>query len=458
MTEIRHEPMLSDQPGVDIEPRIGIFQAEWPLAVHTVNAARVLAESGFCVDLFLYRVREDLVDGAFDGVKDVRVIRVAGAPDQRVRPAAVRGTDGAASRRKAIKRAFYKSRPLKLLWELCRAIYVNTYVKHYPVWLDRQRGLMPVPVIRDTLRAMNGNRYRALIGMEKAGLVWAGLVGERIHVPYIYHSLELYTREFYGSLMAIKTKRLKWAEERYHRGSYATIVQDEGRGRVLFADNRVKPERVLYVPVSLMGPARHARSSFLQERFHLNRDHRLILQFGWLQHRRLCVELAQLAQRFPEDWTLVMHGEGASADYLERIRAADTGHRVRLSLDLTPASQVPDVVSSARVGLALYSAANWNDRLTAYSSERVALYLQCGLPVIAFDYPGFDILESRRCGAVIKSLDELRAAIERVLASWDEFSYNARALFAERYEFGSNYQKVVEMLGTLPTPGKSSRR
>jgi hypothetical protein len=84
------------------------------------------------------------------------------------------------------------------------------------------------------------------------------------------------------------------------------------------------------------------------------------------------------------------------------------------------------------------------------SSEKVALFLKCGIPIVALDNPGYEILELRHCGVVIKSLDELPAAIERILASWDEFSYNARVLFDERYEFKANYRKVVDMLKSLP--------
>jgi glycosyltransferase involved in cell wall biosynthesis len=137
---------------------------------------------------------------------------------------------------------------------------------------------------------------------------------------------------------------------------------------------------------------------------------------------------------------------GCLTEELQKIREADTNQRVVFSLDLVPASRVWEVASSVHIGLSLNRPTNVNDRLVVNSSERMALFLQCGIPIVAFDNPGFEILAQRKCGAVIGSLAELPAAIEQVVASWDEFSNNARALYDERYEFRANYRKVVDML------------
>jgi hypothetical protein len=417
--------------------------------VHTVYPVLVLAESGFRVDLFLYRVNEDRVKGELDSVAGVRVVRIGeGTKRDRehvqgqaaARPPSLREKIGGACSQEAV---------LRFLRQLLRKAYYASYVRYYPVWLVRRKGEMPASVLRATLLATEGHHYRALIGVDQAGLVWAGQVGGRLCVPYFYHNLELVTRDFYGPFTSVEEKRLKYAEVRHHRKSYATIVQDAARGEILFSDNRVEPARVLYVPVSLLGPSRGARSTFLHERLHLGKDRAVILQFGWLSDRRLCIELAELAQRFPDRWVLVMHGYG-SEEYLQRIRAADTYQRVVLSLAPVPSPQVPEVVASAHIGLVLYRPLKDNDRLTVQSSEKVALFLKCGIPIVALDNPGYEILELRHCGVVIKSLDELPAAIERILASWDEFSYNARVLFDERYEFKANYRKVVDMLKSLP--------
>jgi hypothetical protein len=429
--------------------RVGIFQAERPLQVHTVNPVLVLAENGIRVDLFLYRVNEERVKGELDSVAGVRVVRIGEGTKRDREQVQGQATACPPSLRESVRRACSRAAVSRFLWQFLHNAYYASYVRYYPVWLGRRKGEMPASVLRATLLATEGHHYRALIGVDQAGLVWAGQVGGRLRVPHFYHNLELVTRNFYGPFTSIEEKRLKYAERRYHRKSYATIVQNAARGEVLFSDNRVRPARVLYVPVSLLGSSREARTSFLQKRLQLGNDHIVILQFGWLSDRRLCIELAQLAQRFPDRWVLVMHGYG-SEEYLQKIRAADTSQRVAFSLELVPGSLVPEVVASAHIGLVLYRPLKDNDKLTAQSSEKVALFLQCGIPIVALDNPGYEILELRRCGAVIKSLDELPAAVERILASWDEFSYNARALYDERYEFRANYRKVVDMLKSLP--------
>jgi glycosyltransferase involved in cell wall biosynthesis len=250
--------------------------------------------------------------------------------------------------------------------------------------------------------------------------------------------------------MTVRTKCLKHAEEKYHRRASVTIVQDERRGQVLFADNGVKLGRTLYVPVSRLGPPCRTRGTLLRTRLGLSERQRIILQFGHVNREGLGVQLAQLAQSFPDEWTLILHGPAhLKAQGLERYRDASSNGRVVLSSELVPPSQLLELVSSAEIGLALYPSSHLNDTLTAFSSEKVALYLQCGVPVIAFAYPGYEILEHERCGLTINTIDELPRAIERILASLEDYSHDARRCFVKYYEFRTNYQKVVQSLREL---------
>jgi glycosyltransferase involved in cell wall biosynthesis len=103
---------------------------------------------------------------------------------------------------------------------------------------------------------------------------------------------------------------------------------------------------------------------------------------------RLCPEIAEVAQSFPAEWLLIFHGWGSDR-VVEKIRAIDKKGRVRFSLELLDQSEEASVVASADLCLVLYNHDCINEYLTGFASEKLALALQCGVPVIAFAYPSF---------------------------------------------------------------------
>jgi glycosyltransferase involved in cell wall biosynthesis len=178
-------------------------------------------------------------------------------------------------------------------------------------------------------------------------------------------------------------------------------------------------------------------------------NRKIILYFGHVWERRYVLELTQAAQSFPEDWLLVMHGPTADCT-AQRIRQLDQRNRVMLSQKMVPSELVQEVIASADVGLLFYSGESHNERLTAFASEKIALYMQCGVPFIAFDYPGFRRLaEEEHCGRVVRQFEELPEAIRSILKRWDEFSAGAHQAFAKHYSFADSFAKVVEAIERL---------
>jgi glycosyltransferase involved in cell wall biosynthesis len=206
---------------------------------------------------------------------------------------------------------------------------------------------------------------------------------------------------------------------------------------------------ILYVPVSVIGDPFKNHSSFLRDALGISTGKKIILYFGLLWEKRYVLALAELAQNFPEDWVLVMHGEDCDSA-VEKIKSVDRRNKVVISLNMVPSARIQEVVSSADIGLALYSPAPQNDRLTAFSSEKMALYMQCGVPFIGFDYPGDRQLASEhRCGVVIKDLQELPSAVSQILAHHDEFRQRAYQVFSKHFDFSRNFTTVVECLNEL---------
>lgn len=250
----------------------------------------------------------------------------------------------------------------------------------------------------------------ALIGVEKGGLAAAGAVAVRTGTPLTYYSLELYTWDNPLMMASDLMRRLKRIEERYHRRCALTIIQDEHRAEALLASNRISsPMRVAYLPVSLSGVPNNMPSRWLQSELGFAADKVVIFVYGKMSKQRRCIDLARVAQSFPENWQLVFHGYGP-AEIVDGIRAVDRLHRVRISQRLVPAGQREMVVRSAHIGLAIYSGRVLNEYLTGRASERIAIYLKCGLPLIAIRHPSYEHIEAERAGILVGRIKDIPAA------------------------------------------------
>jgi len=415
---------------------VAIFNACWLLHSNVVYMAVALANAGYKVDLFLFEADERLVQNMLDGQPGVTVHRLGRLADY-AEPAAP--TPPRSPTLQLLHNLAFKVR-----WRLRKVSPKAVRERFWP-----ETTILPQPVLERTAQLMAGNRYRAFIGVEKGGLVWAHLAAKSSPAPVFYYSLELYTRDSDFCRWSGLNRRLKLAEEKCHRRCYATIIQCERRGKAILSYNGVRPDaKLVYLPVSRLEKEGRVESRFFQDRFGLASDTVLVLIFGGIGEARLSPQLAQAAQAFPENWRLVFHGYG-QAPVIQQIRQIDQLGRVLLSLDLVSNDQLTRVISSATIGLVLYGPTNANDRLTAFSSEKIALCLQCGLPVIAFRYEGYEFVEQERCGALINSLEEMGQAVRRILDSREEYHRNALAAFHRHFSFEKNIQPLLAEIHRL---------
>jgi glycosyltransferase involved in cell wall biosynthesis len=431
--------------------RIAIFQSHYRMHSNLVYAAQMFVAAGFGVDLFLYKVHNTIVGDTLDKASDIKLHVLDASPAATAESAGTAASapvaapsvpPGASASAKKLARGAYRNLPGGL-----QRLAMDSYVSVRSN-VDETFGLFPSMVFRYALEQCRHHSYQAFIGVEKGGLMWAGRVASRTGTPLIYFSLELYTRD-HPFLVRPEYRRLKRAEEKYHRRSAATIIQDVHRGRALVADNGVSPDmRMLYVPVSRQGGPITAEFIYLSTKLGYTAGTVLILNHGMISEHRLSCELARVAQSFPENWRMVFHGWGAD-EVIAKIRGLDLKGRVGLSLDLLPLAREAEIVRSAHVSLVIYDKQTINDRLTGFASEKIALSLQCGVPVIAFKYEGYDHIVQEHCGVLIESLQDLPAAVDVILKDYAAYRAGAYACFTKYYSFEKNFAKVVEMVDGL---------
>lgn len=393
----------------------------------------MLAREGYDVDLFLFAVDEVMPTSLLEGASHISVHYLGSQPDAGAK---------LVGKTQAVWNRSFKTFMSHLRRNVGRLLTLLRFVAR------SDRGLIPREVLERTVSILGRNQYRAFIGVEKGGLTWAGAMASQLSRPLIYSSLELYTRDHWFYSGCYTQKRLKLAEEKYHGRCWATIVQDEARGKALLADNRVRSMRMLYVPVSRLGEPEAGKSHWLSDHLGLPHDQIVVLSHGLIANMRFSLELATLAQEFPTNWTLVIHGYGETS-ILQEIRRLDVNHKVSLSLGLVDLSEERVVVGSATVGLVFYRPEYLNDKLTGLSSEKLALSLQCGVPVIAFDYPSYGHIRDENCGVLISDLSEIPVAIRTILADYPGFTSRALSTFKKYYQFESNFRRVITALGEL---------
>lgn len=433
-----------------VKKRVAIFHAGIPVMSQTANCAIALTQAGYEVDLFLFDTGtfvdlKKLGDTAGIQIHDLQIP---------VRALGEEVADWIDAVRTKVKHFLGRASPgLLRLYRVMRSTardLLFSLLGHAPVSEFIRRG-----TVKRSLRLMKDKQYQCLIGVEKHGLIWAAEVARQRNAAVIYYSLELYTEDF-GRVVMSGSKvfeRLRSIERLYHRRAVATIVQDPDRAQALFEANglRLSDSTVLYVPVSLLGGRYEKRSAYLREKFQLSSEQKVILYFGQIYDaRRLTLQLARVAKSFPDDWVLVLHGPDYGST-VEKIEALECRDKVIVSREFVPSDKIQDVVASADVGLAFYSDTIQNDRLTAFASEKMALYMQCGVPFVAFDYPGFRRLATEsQCGVVVRRLPELPTAIEKILCARDDFRCRAWNAFEEHYDFQQNFAPVIDHIESLP--------
>ena len=390
--------------------RIAIFQYGWPLQVHTANLAIKMTEIGYRVDLFLKDCPNAFID-ADELLKNERITVYDIPPD------------------------FKQRIKLKINWMLGR---------HGLTLADKH--IISPYVEKESLRLLNGKKYRCFVGIEKKGLIWAGRLARLAQVPYLYYSLELYLEDhpaFFGDKAFAEVRK---EEIKYHKASKATIIQDRMRAEVLLKSNGMASADLLFLPVSLAEEENRNKSSWLNEHNSIPPDKKVILYYGKIDKDRLCFELAMQSSHLGNENIMVFHGYGSEED-IEILR--ENGDLV-LSLELVDQHEIKKLISSAAIGLVMYGDTCNNDRLTAFSSEKLALYLQSGIPIIAFDIGNYNnLMDSYRCGELIVEMKQLPDAVGKILHDYESYRAAAFAAYRELYRYEKYFKTIQKYLDSF---------
>ena len=121
-----------------------------------------------------------------------------------------------------------------------------------------------------------------------------------------------------------------------------------------------------------------------------------------------------------------------------------------VSRELVEQGQIPTLVTSADIGLVFYSSDKLNTYHTSHASGKMARYMQCGIPVITIDFPGFRAITKRYdCGVVVSGPEQLCTAVSDLDRNYGKYREAAYHCYAQEYELTKPFQQVLDFVATL---------
>jgi glycosyltransferase involved in cell wall biosynthesis len=299
--------------------------------------------------------------------------------------------------------------------------------------------------------------YICFVGVEPFGLIAATLAAKATQKektpPVIYYNHELMLEKECRTLEAKMEKAL---ERMCNQMCYFTIVQDERRAKYLRDDNDLDRESIICVPVSGLAQPDGRKGTLLQDMYSIPRGKKILLYAGNLEKWAMCVEMAQAAQNWRNDFVLVVHSwrEDMKNDpYVNRIRRLTQNNKVYLSLTHVNWEMMPELLSSADVGLVFYQNLGENFYEVGHSSNKLVQYLQAGLPVITSDFPSLrEVIDKYQCGECAKGPDEIEQLAEQIFNDYERYRANAFRCYESEYNFAKHFRKVIERIETIEAP------
>jgi len=301
------------------------------------------------------------------------------------------------------------------------------------------------------------SHYICVIGVDPHGLIRARSIAQWLKVPLVYYSLELLLSH---ELTTTEERWIKNQERTFSKQATFVIIQDAERAELLIQDNGLSPDRVFCVPNAPLGRDQRKRSNYLRDKYGLPSDSRIILHSGAIHAWAGALQLVQSTQNWPDQWVLVCHTRFRSTfaytDVLVALKNLAIPGRVIFSTDPVSQWEYPTMVQSADIGVAFYipqigsSYTQDNIRHLGLSSGKLAYYLQAGLPVLVNDIPSLQrLVGTYQCGDVITDPSKTRAAIDRILVHYEQFSQNAVTCFNREFDFADKFDRVLSALKCL---------
>jgi glycosyltransferase involved in cell wall biosynthesis len=220
------------------------------------------------------------------------------------------------------------------------------------------------------------------------------------------------------------------------------IIQDQMRLDAFLNRDEYRDLHVFFIPVSIPGNVIEGKSRYLHDKFKLLPEQKIILYFGAVYQERKIDQLVEAFDKIRDpNLIMVLHGG--------RVKFPDPGTspNIRISDQRIEYHQLHLLISSATIGIALYDISWPNTRLTAFSSEKIARYLQAGVPFIAFGNESYWKLKNEfDCCELIWDTTGLADAITTILNNYKYYRSNCFKAYEKYYNITNTIKPLTRFL------------
>jgi glycosyltransferase involved in cell wall biosynthesis len=183
------------------------------------------------------------------------------------------------------------------------------------------------------------------------------------------------------------------------------------------------------------------RSQYLHQLFNIEPSTKILLYFGAVFQERKIDELVETFENSCDNnFELVIHGPGDFSHL-------DKSKKIKLSNQLLDYDDLHLIINSASIGLALYDNGWPNTRLTAFASEKIARYLQAGVPFIAFENESYINLQNQfLCCELIERMDELSRAMNKIMSNYESYREFAYQAYSKYYRIEETVKPLINYI------------
>ena len=287
-----------------------------------------------------------------------------------------------------------------------------------------------------------------IIAVEKEALVACVDTSENYKI--IYYSLELYD-DFHSEKSVYQY--IRGCEKNAIGQIDHLIIQDEFREQSLRSN--IKPSMlncgVTHLPVSTpdIWNDKGIDGLYWRNKFRITASKKIILYFGLitLQNRGLEDIIKSLDK--DSDYVLIIHGYGNTHD-LSFLKEISGDKPVYFSNELVSEDKIVTLIQSADFGLCWYASIDDNNRHTAFSSEKIALFLRSSRPIITNYSESYQKLyENFNCGIAVKKPHNIINALASMTIDEEEMQEQSKLAYNRFYCSNRNLDIVTNNIGKL---------
>jgi hypothetical protein len=288
-------------------------------------------------------------------------------------------------------------------------------------------------------------KYNLIIGVDRQGLIEAGVLNKIKNTPYVYISFEI-------SFEDETSTRFKSLEKEASKNIALWIVQDEVRAEQLERENSLDPANKILLPLASAGVG-EAEPERLRDLLGIPSDKKVAIAIGAVAEWTMIIPLLKCIHQWPDDWALIVHDRFGKTSRLlggELMELAPMiGRTIFISDSATEMiDDMGGILAGVSAGLAfykpLYGEGHYYGKNLEYlglASGKISTYLRYGVPVIINEI-GLYASEARkyRFGCVIEQLDQIKNCLSKI--SHDEYQLNAKDYFEKKLDFNL-YRDII---------------